>query len=200
MSTASIAGASAPSSAEGTSQAGCKRCNSSLATLGEAAVKPPRSRRQQHLQLALLILHRCCTGRRTTRARWRSGTTPRGWAWRRARVDWILAAYGVRVTTLMSPDMPTPTELGRGSIDLKPVVEAGLRAGVTHIFVEQEPPFKEVPAMEAAELDYRVLKSLLSTSFHKSGNVFTTPSPGPPRLVKALAAGHPLPRGRGLTV
>ena len=61
-----------------------------------------------------------------------------------------------------SPDMPTPTELGRGSIDLKPIVEAGLRAGVTHIFVEQEPPFKEVPAMEAAEIDYRALKSFLS--------------------------------------
>jgi hypothetical protein len=42
------------------------------------------------------------------------------------------------------------------------VHEAGLRAGVTHIFVEQEPPFKEVPAMEAAEIDYRALKSLLS--------------------------------------
>lgn len=66
------------------------------------------------------------------------------------------------VTALMSPDMPTPTELGRGGIDLKPIVEAGLKAGVTHIFVEQEPPFKEVPAMEAAELDYRVLQSLLS--------------------------------------
>jgi sugar phosphate isomerase/epimerase len=66
------------------------------------------------------------------------------------------------VTALMAPDAPTPTELGRGSIDLKPIVEAGLRAGVTHIFVEQEPPFKEVPAMEAAELDYRILKSLLS--------------------------------------
>jgi hypothetical protein len=33
---------------------------------------------------------------------------------------------------------------------------------VKHIFVEQEPPFKEVPAMEAAEIDYRFLKSLLS--------------------------------------
>ena len=59
---------------------------------------------------------------------------------------------------------------------------------MTHIFVEQEPPFKEVPAMEAAELDYRVLKSLLSTSFHEFGNVFTTPSPGPPRLVKAAGS------------
>jgi sugar phosphate isomerase/epimerase len=61
-----------------------------------------------------------------------------------------------------SPDMPAPTELGRGSIDLKPVVEAGLRAGVAHMFVEQEPPFKEVSAMEAAEIDYGALKSLLS--------------------------------------
>jgi len=61
-----------------------------------------------------------------------------------------------------SADMPISAELGRGSIDLKPIVEAGLKAGVTHIFVEQEPPFKEVPAMEAAEIDYRALKSLLS--------------------------------------
>ena len=66
------------------------------------------------------------------------------------------------VTSLMGPDMPTPTELGRGSIDLKPIVAAGLKAGVTHMFVEQEPPFTEVPAMEAAAIDYRVLKSLLS--------------------------------------
>jgi sugar phosphate isomerase/epimerase len=61
-----------------------------------------------------------------------------------------------------SPDMPISTELGRGSIDLKPIVEAGLRAGVAHMFVEQEPPFNEVPAMEAAEIDYRSLKTLLS--------------------------------------
>jgi sugar phosphate isomerase/epimerase len=65
------------------------------------------------------------------------------------------------LTSLISPGMLTPTELGRGSIDLKPIVEAGLRAGVTHVFVEQEPPFKEVPAMEAAEIDCRVLRSLL---------------------------------------
>ncbi len=66
------------------------------------------------------------------------------------------------VTALFSPDRPIATELGRGSIDYKPIVEAGLKAGVKHIFVEQEPPFKEVPAMEAAEIDYRFLKSLLS--------------------------------------
>ena len=66
------------------------------------------------------------------------------------------------VTALFSPDRPIATELGRGSIDFKPIVEAGLKAGVKHIFVEQEPPFKEVTAMEAAAIDYRYLKSLQS--------------------------------------
>jgi sugar phosphate isomerase/epimerase len=66
------------------------------------------------------------------------------------------------VTALFSPDRPIPTELGRGSIDFKPIVEAALKAGVKHIFVEQEPPFKDVSAMEAADIDYRYLKSLLS--------------------------------------
>lgn len=61
-----------------------------------------------------------------------------------------------------SLDMPAPTELGQGSIDLKPIVDAGLKAGVTHMFVEQEPPFKEVSAMDAAAIDCRYLKSLLS--------------------------------------
>ena len=65
------------------------------------------------------------------------------------------------VTALMSPDAPAPTELGRGSVDLKPIVEAGRKAGVAHMFVEQEPPFKEMPAMEAAEIDYKVLHSLV---------------------------------------
>jgi sugar phosphate isomerase/epimerase len=66
------------------------------------------------------------------------------------------------VTTLSFAGMPTGTELGRGSIDNKPIVEAGLKAGVKHIFVEQEPPFKGLSAMEAANIDYRFLKSLLS--------------------------------------
>jgi sugar phosphate isomerase/epimerase len=65
------------------------------------------------------------------------------------------------VTALFSPDRPMPTELGRGSIDYKPIVAAALKAGIKHIFVEQEPPFKDVPAMEAAEVDYRYLKSVL---------------------------------------
>lgn len=60
-----------------------------------------------------------------------------------------------------SPDLPISTELGGGSVDLKPIVEAGLRAGVKHMFVEQEPPFNEVSAMKAAEIDCRALKSFL---------------------------------------
>jgi sugar phosphate isomerase/epimerase len=66
------------------------------------------------------------------------------------------------VTEIFSADRPAATELGRGSIDYKPILETGLKAGVKHIFVEQEGPFKEVPAMEAADIDYRFLKSVLS--------------------------------------
>jgi sugar phosphate isomerase/epimerase len=66
------------------------------------------------------------------------------------------------VTSLMAPDGPEPTELGRGSIDLKPIVEAGLKAGVKHMFVEQEPPFKEMTPLEAAAVDYECLHGLLS--------------------------------------
>ena len=66
------------------------------------------------------------------------------------------------VTEIFSADRPAATELGRGSIELKPIVDAGLKAGVKHMYVEQEGPFKEVPAIEAAEIDYRYLKSLLS--------------------------------------
>jgi hypothetical protein len=65
------------------------------------------------------------------------------------------------VTALMSPDAPAPTELGRGSIDLKPIVDVRLKAGMKNMFVAQEPPFKEMPAMEAAAVDYKVLHSIL---------------------------------------
>jgi sugar phosphate isomerase/epimerase len=66
------------------------------------------------------------------------------------------------VTTLMDPNGPTPTELGRGDINLKPIVEAGKKAGVKYMFVEQEPPFKEMTPMEAAAVDYTCLHSLLA--------------------------------------
>lgn len=68
------------------------------------------------------------------------------------------------VTTLMSPDAPTPTELGRGEVDLKAIVAAGRKAGVKHMFVEQEPPFKDMTPMEAAAADYQTLHSLMASA------------------------------------
>lgn len=66
------------------------------------------------------------------------------------------------VTTLMAPDAPKPTELGRGSIDIKSVVRAGRRNGIEHMFVEQEPPFVEMSALQAAQVDYEALHSALA--------------------------------------
>jgi hypothetical protein len=50
-------------------------------------------------------------------------------------------SYYIRVAALSQNALPC----------LSPIVEAG-----------PEPPFKEVPAVEAAEIDYRALKSFLS--------------------------------------
>jgi len=62
--------------------------------------------------------------------------------------------------TLGGPGSPTPTELGRGGIDYKPIFAAAKRAGVVQYYVEQEPPFKEVPAMQAIKVDYDFLHAL----------------------------------------
>ena len=53
---------------------------------------------------------------------------------------------------------PVSTELGRGSIDYGRILAAAKH--VEHIFVKQEPPFHEVPAMEAAKIDYEYLQNL----------------------------------------
>jgi sugar phosphate isomerase/epimerase len=68
------------------------------------------------------------------------------------------------VTTLMAPDAPAPTELGRGDVNLKAIVETGRKIGIKHMFVEQEPPYKEMTAMEAAAVDYSTLHSLLASA------------------------------------
>lgn len=65
------------------------------------------------------------------------------------------------VTIFGAPDGPVPTELGRGSIDLLPIVKAARRIGVRHFYVEQEPPYVEMPPLEAAAADYATLHSLL---------------------------------------
>lgn len=62
--------------------------------------------------------------------------------------------------SLSGPARPTPTELGRGVPDYKPVFVAAKKAGVEQYYVEQEPPFTELPAMEAIKVDYQYLHNL----------------------------------------
>jgi sugar phosphate isomerase/epimerase len=67
---------------------------------------------------------------------------------------------GAPTVTLQGAQRPEPTELGRGGIDYKPVFAAAKKAGVEQYYVEQEPPFTAVPAMEAIRIDYDFLHKL----------------------------------------
>jgi len=53
----------------------------------------------------------------------------------------------------------SPTELGRGKIDYRPIFEAAKRANIKHYFVEQE-AFPDVPPFEAIKIDCDYLRSL----------------------------------------
>jgi len=53
-----------------------------------------------------------------------------------------------------------PTELGRGAIDYSKVLAAARKAEIHALFVEQEPPFTEMPALEAIKVNYEYLKNL----------------------------------------
>jgi sugar phosphate isomerase/epimerase len=65
-------------------------------------------------------------------------------------------------TALMdpSPGAPVPTELGRGAIDYTRIFAAARKGKIGAIFVEQEPPFTEMPALEAIKVDYEYLNKL----------------------------------------
>jgi sugar phosphate isomerase/epimerase len=65
-------------------------------------------------------------------------------------------------TTLMDkgPNPPVPTELGRGTIDYGPIFAAAHQAKVQAVFVEQEPPFVEMPALKAIKVDYEYIHKL----------------------------------------
>lgn len=56
--------------------------------------------------------------------------------------------------------MPKPAELGRGSIDYKPIFAAAAKSEVVGYYVEQEPPFEDMPAMEAIKVDYDFLHKM----------------------------------------
>jgi len=56
------------------------------------------------------------------------------------------------------PGGPPGAPLGRGFIDYRPIFTAA--RGVRHYFVEQEPPYRDFTALEAARIGYRYLERL----------------------------------------
>jgi len=57
---------------------------------------------------------------------------------------------------------PVPTELGRGSIDYSRIFAAAKKASIRALFVEQEPPFADMPVFEAIKVDYEFMKNFKS--------------------------------------
>jgi len=59
------------------------------------------------------------------------------------------------------PESPEPTELGRGNIDYKPIFAAAKKAGkIEWYYVEQEPPYNDMPVLEAIKVDYEYLHKM----------------------------------------
>lgn len=70
---------------------------------------------------------------------------------------------GFTPTTMLmdrGPGAPVPTELGRGEIDYSRIFAAVNPGMIRAYYVEQEPPFTEMPALEAIKVDYEYLKNL----------------------------------------
>jgi sugar phosphate isomerase/epimerase len=66
------------------------------------------------------------------------------------------------ITTLgPGPGAPVGTELGHGAIDYAPILAAARKTHVRTVYVEQEPPFTDMPALESMKVDYAYLKALL---------------------------------------
>jgi sugar phosphate isomerase/epimerase len=63
-------------------------------------------------------------------------------------------------TSLAKDERPQGKELGRGHIDYKPILLAAAVAGIHNCYVEQEPPFIDMPALAAVKLDYQYLRAL----------------------------------------
>ena len=61
---------------------------------------------------------------------------------------------------LVGDNAPQGTELGRGIVPNKQFLADAKGQGIEHVFVEQEPPFKDMPALEAAQVNYSFLHSL----------------------------------------
>jgi len=68
---------------------------------------------------------------------------------------------GSKISTSLAPGLrPQGTELGRGHIDYKPILDAAAGTAVKYLYVEQEPPFLDMPALDAAKVDYDYLRRL----------------------------------------
>jgi sugar phosphate isomerase/epimerase len=63
-------------------------------------------------------------------------------------------------TSIKHDERPQGTVLGTGFIQYKPILTSAKAAGVEPFYVEQEPPFIGMTAMEAAARDYQYLESL----------------------------------------
>jgi sugar phosphate isomerase/epimerase len=66
---------------------------------------------------------------------------------------------GKPTTDLSGPDRPKGTELGKGSIDYKPIFAAAGPAGVEYFFSEQEPPIAGMTELEAAKVNYGYMRA-----------------------------------------
>lgn len=64
------------------------------------------------------------------------------------------------IMTLGTDPAPLWTELGRGHLDYSPILREAARLNVESLFVEQEPPYTSFTALQAADADYRYLRSL----------------------------------------
>lgn len=58
------------------------------------------------------------------------------------------------------PDDYPGAELGRGTVDYKPIMAAANASGLKHCFVEQEGPFSRMSQLDAARVDFAYLRPL----------------------------------------
>lgn len=56
---------------------------------------------------------------------------------------------------------PVPAELGRGHLDYGPIFAAARESQVEWYYVEQEPPFTEMTAIQAIKVNYEDLRKML---------------------------------------
>lgn len=63
---------------------------------------------------------------------------------------------------LVGPKEPKPTELGHGKPDYQPIFAAASKTQVEQVYIEQEPPFVRMSALQAVRANYNYLRALPS--------------------------------------